>query len=44
MNTYAVLALCACVATLLSALGKAPLWVAVAILCLLEVARLVPGL
>lgn len=42
MTIIAILILCALIATIISALGKCPLWVPVFILCFVEAVRVWP--
>ncbi len=42
LTVFLILALAAFIVTIASALGKAPIWVAVVILCLIELLRALP--
>lgn len=42
MTVLAFLAIAAFIVTIASALGKAPLWVAVILLCIIELLRVMP--
>jgi hypothetical protein len=42
LTVFLILALAAFIVTIASALGKAPLWVAVVILCVMELLRALP--
>ena len=42
LTVFIILALAAFIVTIASAIGKAPLWVAVIILCLMELLRVIP--
>lgn len=42
ITIFVVLALAAFIVAILSAIGKAPLWVSVVILCLIELLRVFP--
>ncbi len=42
LTVFLVIALAAFIVTILSALGKAPLWVAVLLLCIIELLRAMP--
>jgi hypothetical protein len=42
LTVFVILALSAFIVTVLAAMSKAPLWVAVVILCLIELLRVVP--
>ncbi len=42
LTVFLILALTAFVITVLSAIGKAPLWIAVCVLCLIELLRVLP--
>ncbi len=42
LTVFLILALAAFIITIASAMGKAPLWVAVIILCLIELLRVLP--
>lgn len=42
LTVFLILALAAFIVTIASAVGRAPLWVAVIILCLIELLRVLP--
>lgn len=42
VTVFAILAVSALVVTILSGIGKAPLWVGVTLLCIIEVLRVLP--
>ena len=42
LTVFLVIALTAFVVTILDALGKAPLWIAVLLLCIIEMLRAIP--
>ena len=42
LTVFVFLAIAAIIVTIASAMGKAPLWVAVVILCLMELLRVLP--
>jgi len=42
LTVFLILAIAAFIVTVASAMGKAPLWVAVIILCLIELLRVLP--
>jgi hypothetical protein len=42
MTVFAFLAIAAFIVTIASALGKAPLWIAVILLCIIELLRVMP--
>ena len=42
LTVFIILALAAFIVTVVSAMGKCPLWVAVVILCLIELLRALP--
>ncbi len=42
LTVFVVLALIALIAAIASAMGKAPLWVSVVVLCLIELIRVLP--
>ncbi len=42
LTVFLILAVAAFIVTILAAIGKAPLWVAVILLCLIELLRAIP--
>lgn len=42
LTVFAILAVSAFIVTIASAIGKAPLWVAVLLLCVIELLRVLP--
>lgn len=42
LTIFAILAVAAFIVTIASAIGKAPLWVAVLLLCVIELLRVLP--
>lgn len=42
LTVFLLLALAAFIVTIVSALGKAPLWISVILLCLIELLRAIP--
>lgn len=42
VTVFAILAVSALVVTILAGIGKAPLWVGVTLLCIIEVLRVLP--
>lgn len=42
LSVLLILAICAFIAAMIAAIGKAPLWVAVMLLCVMELLRALP--